>query len=34
MSSVETCLQGFPNDNIFEVIAFAVMQIKAVCLRY
>ncbi len=27
MSSEETCLQGFPNDDIFEVIAFAYMQI-------
>ena len=24
MSSEETCLQGFPNDDIFEVIVFAV----------
>ena len=23
MSSEETCLQGFPNDDIFEVISFA-----------
>ncbi len=26
MSSEETCLQGFPNDDIFGVIAFTVMQ--------
>ncbi len=29
MSSEETCLQGFPNDDIFGVIAFALVQIKA-----
>ena len=34
MSSAETCLQGFPNDDIFGVIAFALVQIKAVGLRY
>ena len=34
MSSEETCLQGFPNDDIFGVIAFALVQIKAVGLRY
>ena len=33
MSSEETCLQGFPNDDIFGVIAFALVQIKAVGLR-
>ncbi len=33
MSSEETCLQGFPNDDIFGVIEFAFMQIKAVGLR-
>ena len=27
MSSEETCLQGFSNDDIFEVIEFAFMQI-------
>ena len=34
MSSEETSLQGFPNDDIFGVIAFALVQIKAVGLRY
>ncbi len=34
MSSEETCLQGFPNDDIFGMIAFALVQIKAVGLRY
>ncbi len=34
MSSEKTCLQGFPNDDIFGVIAFALVQIKAVGLRY
>ena len=34
MSIEETCLQGFPNDDIFGVIAFALVQIKAVGLRY
>ena len=33
MSSEETCLQGFPNDDIFGVIAFALVQIKAIGLR-
>ncbi len=33
MSSEETCLQGFANDDIFGVIAFALVQIKAVGLR-
>ena len=28
MSSEKTCLQGFPNDDIFEVIEFAFMQKK------
>ena len=34
MSSAETCLQGFPNDDLFGVIAFSLVQIKAVGLRY
>jgi len=34
MSSEETCSQGFPNDDIFEVIEFAFMQMKAAGLRY
>ena len=33
MSSEETCLKGFPNDDIFGVIAFALVQIKAIDLR-
>ena len=33
ISSEETCLQGFPNDDILGVIAFALVQIKAVGLR-
>jgi len=33
MSSEETCLQGFPSDDIFDVIVFALVQIKAVGLR-
>ena len=33
MSSEKTCLQGFSNDDIFGVIAFALVQIKAVGLR-
>ena len=33
MSSEETGLQGFPNDDMFGVIAFALVQIKAVGLR-
>ncbi len=28
MSSEKTCLQGFPNDDIFEVIEIAFMQKK------
>lgn len=33
MSSEETCLQGFPSDDIFDVIVFALVQIKDVGLR-
>ncbi len=33
MSREETCLQGFPNDDIFGAIAFALVQIKAAGLR-